>query len=103
VQFVEAAKKLAESALLTGGDSDAARIDFMSRRLLVRSFRADELAIVAKSLADLQRYYSTRNDDAQQLIAVGESKADARLEPSLLAAWTMLANQLMNLDELLNK
>ena len=42
-------------------------------------------------------------ESAKKLIAVGESKADPTLDPSELAAWTMLANQLMNLDEVLNK
>ena len=28
---------------------------------------------------------------------------DPKLDPATLAAWTMLANQLMNLDEVLNK
>ena len=35
--------------------------------------------------------------------AVGESKPRPGLEPTQLAAWTMLANALMNLDEVLNK
>ena len=42
-------------------------------------------------------------EDAKKLIAFGESKADPKLDASELAAWTMLANQLMNLDEVLNK
>ena len=37
------------------------------------------------------------------LIAVGESTADASLDQPALAAYTMVANQLMNLDEVLNK
>ena len=41
--------------------------------------------------------------DAAELIAVGESKADPTLDAPTLAAWTMLANELMNLDEVLNK
>jgi hypothetical protein len=41
-------------------------------------------------------------DEAKQLIAVGESKANAMLDAPLLAAWTMVANELMNLDEVLN-
>ena len=35
--------------------------------------------------------------------AVGESKADTAMDATTLAAWTMLANELMNLDEVLNK
>ena len=38
-----------------------------------------------------------------KLIAVGESKADPALDPATLAAWTMTANEVMNLDEVLNK
>ena len=40
---------------------------------------------------------------ARKLIAVGESRPDPTLEASTLAAWTMLANEMMNLDEVLNK
>lgn len=47
------------------------------------------------------RRHST--EEAKKLIAVGESQADPKLEPSLLAARTMVVNQLMNLDEVLNK
>jgi hypothetical protein len=48
---------------------------------------------------------SFRRDEAKakQLLAVGELKADATLNPSELAAWTMIANLLLNLDEVLNK
>ena len=42
-------------------------------------------------------------DDAKKLLTVGEAKADPTLDVSTLAAWTMLANQMMNLDEVLNK
>ena len=35
--------------------------------------------------------------------AKGEAKSDAALDPPTLAAWTMLTNELMNLDEVLNK
>ena len=36
-------------------------------------------------------------------ISVGDSRPDASLDPGTLAAWTMLVNELMNLDEVLNK
>ena len=37
--------------------------------------------------------------NAQQLLAIGEKKRDQSLEPSLLAAMTLIANTLLNLDE----
>jgi hypothetical protein len=102
-QFVEAARALAQSALQHGGQCDAERIDFVARRLLARSFRPEEVAVVEASLARLSTFYHSHPDHAAQLLTVGESKVDPSLEPVSLAAWTMLANELMNLDEFLNK
>jgi hypothetical protein len=39
----------------------------------------------------------------EESLPVGESQADPTLDGPTLAAWTMLANELMNLDEVLNK
>ncbi|HND51401.1 MAG TPA: DUF1553 domain-containing protein [Pirellulaceae bacterium] len=103
VQFVEAARRLAENTLRTGGADDDARIDFVARRLLCRPLRAAEVEVVRGSLNELRAYYQGHADDAKQLIAVGESKADANLDPVALAAWTMTINELLNLDEVLNK
>ncbi|MFO0906624.1 MAG: DUF1553 domain-containing protein [Pirellulales bacterium] len=102
-QFVEAARHLAQRTLLEGGVHDDARLDFLARRLVARPLRTEELPIVRQSLADLRAYYAAHVPDAQTLITVGESKADASLAPPELAAWTMLANELFNLDEVLNK
>ncbi|MEX2026562.1 MAG: DUF1553 domain-containing protein, partial [Pirellulaceae bacterium] len=102
-QFVEAARRLAESTLKGGGETDDRRIDYMSRRLIVRQFTAQELVVVKQSLAELVAHYTANEPDAKQLITVGESKPDAALDAKALAAWTMLANELMNLDEVLNK
>ncbi|HVS37462.1 MAG TPA: DUF1553 domain-containing protein [Gemmataceae bacterium] len=97
-QFVEAARFLAQSALQKNGG-----LDFMARRVLCRPLRPEETKILQGSLADLLGYYKAHADEAKKLIAVGESKADASLDPATLAAWTMTANELMNLDEVLNK
>ena len=40
---------------------------------------------------------------AQKLLAVGESPADEKLPAPELAAWTLVASQVMNLDESLTK
>ncbi len=39
----------------------------------------------------------------EELIAIGESKPDPRLSPSELAAWTMIGNVILNLDEVMTK
>jgi len=100
-QFVESARALADLALGHPGD-ETARINFIARRLLARPLQSDEHAIAAASLADLSAYYSLHPGDAADLVAVGESPPRAADLPQL-AAWTMLVNQLMNLDEVLCK
>lgn len=103
-QFIEAARHLAQAVLKESANADeTARLNSMARRLLMRSLRTAELPIVKKSLDDLKAFYQSHGDDARKLIAEGESKADPNLDPSTLAAWTMLANEMMNLDEVLNK
>jgi hypothetical protein len=94
---------LAETALREGGASDDGRLDFIARRLLSRPLRPEEGKSAAAALDKLLQYYRAHAQEAKELIAVGESKADPALDPATLAAWTMLTNELMNLDEVLNK
>jgi hypothetical protein len=103
VQFVEAARHLAQLTLKSPATKDEERLDFVAKRILARPFRSEELPVVQASLSELQKYYAAHADDAKKLISEGESKADASLDVSQLAAWTMLVNELMNLDEVLNK
>jgi hypothetical protein len=57
---------------------------------------------VKQSLADLQAFYSGHAEEAKQVIAIGDSKP-RHPDAAHLAAWTMLTNELMNLDEVLCK
>jgi hypothetical protein len=104
IQFVEAARRLAEVIVKEGCDCDCGeRFDLVSLKLLARTFRPEEAKVVRESLDGLLAYYKAHPEDAAKLIAVGESKADPSLDVPTLAAWTMLANELLNLDEVLNK
>jgi hypothetical protein len=78
-------------------------LDAIARRLLARPLRPEESAVVLGTFADFADHYKANPGDAKELIAVGESKADPALAPDELAAWTMVANELMNLDEVLTK
>lgn len=102
-QYIEAARQLATLTLKQGGDTFESRINFVSHRILSRPFRANEIVIVRNSLASLQEFYKSNEEAAKQLVSVGESKPDPSLPAADLAAWTMLSNELLNLDEALNK
>lgn len=103
VQFVEAARFLAERTIKEGGATPQSRIDFIARRLLSRPLAQDELAILTASHTDLAAHYTAHADEAKALLTEGEHKSDPALNPVELATWTMMANQVMNLDEVLNK
>jgi hypothetical protein len=102
-QFVEAARTLAQHALIQAHGNPDREIDFMAGQLLARRFEAREREVAAKSYRDYLAYYNSRPEDAAKLIGVGESKADSSLPKSKFAALTMVANELLNLDEVLVK
>jgi hypothetical protein len=101
-QFVEASRNLAQRVLAAAATDDA-RLDELALRLLCRPLKPVERSVLAISLADLKKHYSAQPDDAAALIAVGETKPDPKLPAPELAAWTMVSNQVLNLDEVLNK
>jgi hypothetical protein len=103
IQYVEAARALAGRALREGGKTQAEQISYLFRLATARTPNAKEVAELASALKDLQAEYAGKPDEAKKLISIGESQPDANLKPTDLAAWTMLANTVLNLDEVLNK
>jgi hypothetical protein len=101
-QYIEAARHLAERAIESCADTDR-RIEFLAEHLLARPLRPEEVAIVRTSVDTFSKHYESSAKDAESLVAVGEAKSDGKLPASQLAVWTMVANELMNLDEVVNK
>ena len=102
-QFVEAARRFAENILKHGGSTDEQRFQWAGKRLLSREFRSEELPVLRSSLEELTAFYRDHTKEAGELTQTGESEPDASLDVTSLAAWTMLCNQILNLDEVLNK
>ena len=75
----------------------------MAARVLIRPLEPREAKLLQSSFSKLLRQYRVKRDDARALIDVGESEVDPELDSSTLAALTLVANQLFNLDEVLNK
>jgi hypothetical protein len=72
-------------------------------RALARPFAADERDVLKRAYKDLQAHYERHLGEAKKLIRVGESEPGAALPAAEFAAWTMLASNILNLDEALNK
>ena len=102
VQFVEAAKVLAERSMQAESGWDA-QLDFITSAVLTRSLSPAERLVAKKSFAKFHHYYKAHEADAEKLLSVGERKPDPSLPQEDFAAMTMLTSQLLNLDEVLNK
>ena len=103
VQYVEAARHFAERLLKRPGSSDDQRLTEAFRAATSRHPTAEEAELLCRTLEQHRAAYRTRPDDAKQLITQGASQADPALDPVELAAWTLIANLVLNLDELVTK
>ena len=103
VTYIEAARSLAERMLTEGGATPAARIAWGFRRVTSRPADAAEVKLLAAGLEKRLAKYRADAEAAKKLVAQGQSKADAKLDPAELAAYTLTANVLLNLDEVVTK
>ncbi len=102
-QFIEAARALGQQVLANKEATDEQRVGILMRQVVSRPPTELELDILLASLDDLRTHYATHTADAEQLMTVGKLAKPADLDVPTLAAWTMVANQILNLDEVLNK
>ena len=102
-QFIEAARALAERTLREGGRTADDRLAYMFRLVTSRSPDTKDLAELSSAFNDLTAHYTKEPEAAKQLIATGETKPDPHFNPTELAAWTMIGNVILNLDEVITK
>jgi hypothetical protein len=102
VQWVEAARKLAERAL-HGASDEKARFAFLATTTLGRAPSEREQRVLAASLQRFTTHFRADRNAAILLTGVGEASSDPRFDVSELASWTLVASQLLNLDEFLTK
>jgi hypothetical protein len=101
--YVEAARKFAERILKEGGTSVAQRLNFAYRVALSRSVKPKEAPILSKVLSAQLIRFRKLPKEAESLLQIGESVRDAKWNASELAAWTLVASLILNLDEAITK
>lgn len=101
--YVEAARLLAERMLRDGGDTDAARLAHGMRLVIARPPRPSEEQILLAIHDSAIARFRVDIPSASKLLAVGRTPRDERLDPTDLAAWTVVASLLLNLDEAITK
>ena len=103
ITYVEAARKLAERALIEGGETNDSRLTFAFRIATSRPPTPDERTLLTQALTQMQAHYNQDPAAANKLIATGDSPRDPNLNATDLAAYTALANLILNLDETMTK
>ncbi|MCH8828829.1 MAG: PSD1 domain-containing protein [Planctomycetes bacterium] len=103
IQFVEASRKFAERIMNRGGKTPRERIAFAFRMATARKPTVGEMAVLLDVYQTHLAEYRKNPKAALKLLSVGESKRDEKLNPAELAAWTMTANLILNLDETVTK
>jgi hypothetical protein len=98
VQFVEAARALAERTLKQSGD-DTARLRWAFEECVSRPPTDAELAVLSKALTRERTRYTNDKPAAEKYLAAGESPRDESIPTTEHAAWSQLASLLMNLSE----
>ncbi len=103
VTYVEAARALAEMAMKEGGASAPSRLTFAFRRVLSRDPNDRELKVLVDGFERRRQVYQQHPTEAAHLLKLGESVADASLNPHELAAYTATASVIFNIDEFVAK
>lgn len=101
--YVEAARVFAQRMVKEGGKDDGKRIALGFRWCTSRAPDAEEIAVLTKLLAAQREHYAADPDAAKKLLAVGDAKPDPKLDPAELAAWTGVAQALLNLDATIHR
>lgn len=97
IQFVEAARVLAESVYPDATD-DEVRISTAFARFASRPPDDFELKTLIELLRDERSFYQEHPEQAQQFLQVGEATVESPIPASDLAAFTIVCQAILNLD-----
>jgi hypothetical protein len=102
ITYVEAARVFAQRMIAEGGKNPDQRIAWAFQQATLRSPLPEEMSILKNSFARHLATYKAAPQEAAKLIQIGES-AVAQEDPIELAAYTLCANVILNLDEVITR
>ena len=102
-QIVEASRALAQRMMTEGGKDAESRLAHGFRLATSRKIAKDESKVLLDLFKQQHADYQKDKDAAEKLLSLGSFKAKPELDHAELAAWTMVANTILNLDETITK
>lgn len=103
VTFVEAARFFAERMLERSEESPSERIRWAYRLMTSRHPREKEVNLLVNDLKIFQEEFQDKPEAATKLLSIGEKPRNEVYDVSALAAYTLVANTIMNLDEAMSQ
>jgi hypothetical protein len=100
--YIEASRKLAER-LMRETKSEKDRVTLAYRLAMARAPKPAEIRVLLKLYQTQLTAYRADGPAAKKLLGVGESGRNQLLDPAELAAWTIVASTILNLDETVTK
>ncbi len=101
--FVEAARALGQRILREAGPDSSRQMEFAFRLCLARNPTQREHRRLLSFFAEQWRSFERDPKSAERLVSRGAPEQPQGLDISRLAAWMMVANVFLNLDETLTK
>jgi hypothetical protein len=101
--YVEAAQAMARKTLKEGGKTTAERATFAFRQCLVRSPQEGELNRLTKLYDEVRVALAKDERKANQLATMPIGPVPPGMDAADVAAWTVVGNVILNLDETLMK
>ena len=101
--YLEASRWLAQRDLSEAGKEESDRIKHAFKIVMDRDPSARQTELLSKLYEKERVHYSDNKAAAEKLLTIGESKPDPKFEPTELAAWTMVASTILNMDETVTK
>jgi hypothetical protein len=98
VTFVEAARGIAQQMMKNGGTTPEQRIAYGYKRATARDIEPGALRQLTAGFGKRLAAFQSKPADATALLTQGASKADPALNPAELAAYTITASVILNLD-----
>ena len=101
--YVEAARLMAQRMMTAGGEKPESRLAYGLRLAAGRGPDEIEKRLLLDNLQTQVEYFRRHPQKAEQLLAVGSKHYDTKLRADELAAYSVVASLILNLDEVITK
>lgn len=101
--YIEAARAFGLEIMKNGGSKIDDRVGYAFRACLSRNPSEAELDRMTNAFHKELQHFLDHRADANQLVNIGATPPPTDVDPVELAAWTILAQVLLNLDETITK